>query len=201
MNKLFAAGGVAASVILIAFGIGTIVVALVGRADVRDAIEREQITGSPDMNPEATEAALREANLDVEVPSCTAAGVEVRTGSEAKCFADYMRIHTLEATGGQTYSQMPRFLGEDGEPTPDEEEAAVDPESGEPVSNPQREIWVTETALATALNTSYFAERVSLFSLIVGIALLLSGIGFLVLTVGLRRREAERVATATGQAR
>jgi hypothetical protein len=67
------------------------------------------------------------------------------------------------------------------------------------VSNPQRDIWVTETALATALNTSYFAEQVSLFSLIVGVALLLSGIGFLVLTVGLRRRETARVpATAAG---
>lgn len=192
MNKLFAAGGVAASVILIAFGIGTIVVALVGRADVRDAVQREHIVGTPDMAPKATAAALQKTNLDVEAPSCTAADVEVKTGSQAKCFADYMRIHTLEATDGKTYSEMPRFLDKAGEPTADEQQAAVDPKSGEPVSNPQREIWVTETALATALNTSYFAERVSLFSLIVGIALLLSGIGFLVLTVGLRRREGER---------
>jgi hypothetical protein len=189
MNKLFAAGGVAASVVLIAFGVGTIVVALVGRSDVRDAIQRENIVGTPDMTPKDTSAALKEAKLDVDTPSCTAADVSVETGSQAKCFADYMRIHTLEATGGKTYSEMPRFLGKDGQPTADEEQAAVDPKSGEPVSNPQREIWVTETALATALNTSYFAERVSVFSLIVGVALLLSGIGFLVLTVGVRRRE------------
>jgi hypothetical protein len=71
MNKLFAAGGVAASVILIAFGIVTIVVALIGRADVRDAIEREHIVDTPDMTPKATQAALKEANLDVEPPSCT----------------------------------------------------------------------------------------------------------------------------------
>jgi hypothetical protein len=47
-----------------------------------------------------------------------------------------------------------------------------------------------KTALATALNTSYMAERLSLFSLVVGIALLLSGIGFAVFTIGgaLRRR-------------
>ena len=192
MNKLFATGGIVASAILIAFGIGTIVVAVNGRADVRDAIQREQITGSPDMTPKATGAALTEAGLeDVEVPACSAAGVVVDTGSKAKCFADYMRIHTLEATDGQTYSQMPRFMGKDGKPTADEKLAATDPKTGASVDNPQRNIWVTETALATAMNTSYFAERVSLFSLIVGIALLLSGIGFLVLTVGLARRTAD----------
>jgi hypothetical protein len=190
MNKLFSAGGVIASAILIVFGVATIVVAVTGRADVRDAIEREQITGSPDMTPEATRPALAEAGLDdVSPPSCSVADERVDTGSEARCFADYIRIHTLEATGGQTYAEMPRFLGEDGEPTADEEQAALDPDSGEPVSNPQRELWITETALTTALNTSYFAERVSLFSLIVGVALLLSGIGFLVLTLGLAGRD------------
>ena len=45
-------------------------------------------------------------------------------------------------------------------------------------------MWVTETALTTALNTSYFAERVAYFSIVMGIALLLTGIGFLVLTLG-----------------
>jgi hypothetical protein len=43
---------------------------------------------------------------------------------------------------------------------------------------------VTETALATALNVSYFAERVGVFGIVMGIALLLTGIGFLVLTIG-----------------
>jgi hypothetical protein len=37
---------------------------------------------------------------------------------------------------------------------------------------------VTETALATALNTAYFAEQVSNFSVVVAIALILAGIGF-----------------------
>ena len=193
MNKLFTIGGVLASLVLIVFGIATIVVAITGRADVRDAIQRENIVGTPDMTPEATRAALAEAGLDdVEVPSCSAADVTIDTGSKAKCFADYVRIHTLEATGGQTYAEMPRFLDEAGKPTADEAAAATDPKSGAPVANPQRDIWVTSTALTTAMNTSYFAERVSLFSLIVGIALLLSGIGFLVLTVGLLRPRARR---------
>jgi hypothetical protein len=47
---------------------------------------------------------------------------------------------------------------------------------------------VTETALSTALNTAYFAEQVALFSIVMGIALLLSGIGFLVLTLRFLRR-------------
>jgi hypothetical protein len=43
---------------------------------------------------------------------------------------------------------------------------------------------VTETALATALNVSYMASALSLFSLVVGIALLLAGVGFIVLALG-----------------
>ena len=54
-----------------------------------------------------------------------------------------------------------------------------------------REIWVTETALASALNTSYFAENVANFAIVVGFALLLSGIGFLVLTLRLPWRPEE----------
>ena len=42
---------------------------------------------------------------------------------------------------------------------------------------------MTETALGTALNTSYMAEQIGLFSVVVGIALLLSGIGFLILAL------------------
>jgi hypothetical protein len=55
--------------------------------------------------------------------------------------------------------------------------------------------------LSTALNTSYFAENVALFSVVMGVALLLTGIGFLVLTLGLvrvpLRRSAESVAPAS----
>jgi hypothetical protein len=60
----------------------------------------------------------------------------------------------------------------------------IDPKTKQPVSNGARDVWVTETALTTALNTSYMAEKLSLFGMVVGIALLLSGIGFGVLTIG-----------------
>jgi hypothetical protein len=52
---------------------------------------------------------------------------------------------------------------------------------------------VTETALSTALNTSYFAQSVALFAIVMGIALLLVGIGFLLLTTGLLAATGEAI--------
>jgi hypothetical protein len=83
-----------------------------------------------------------------------------------------MRIHALEATGGQTYAEMPRYATADGKGTNDATKALQ--ANGKPVSNAARDIWVTETALATALNVSYMADQLSLFSIVIGVALLLS---------------------------
>jgi hypothetical protein len=171
MKKLYIYAGIAASCLMIAVGIGAVVMGFEGRSTVRDELAREQIVGTPDMKGVANE--------------------KIDTGSEARDFAAGMREHTLAATQGQTYAEMPRFLDENGKPTADEGSAAVDPKSGEPVSNPAREIWVTETALASALNTSYFAENVANFAIVVGFALLFSGIGFLVLTLRLPWRPEE----------
>ncbi len=55
---------------------------------------------------------------------------------------------------------------------------------------------MTETALTTALNTSYMAEQLSLFGLVVGVALLLSGFGFAILSIGGALR-APKTAPAT----
>jgi hypothetical protein len=185
MSKLYVYAGVAASVIMIVIGAGSIVVGASGRSDVQDKIQEEQIVGTPDMNPDDTRAAVEEAGIDADIPDCTVADEDVDDGDSAKCFAEYMRIHALEDTDGKTYAEMPRFIGKEGEPTSEESEAAIDPKSGGPVSNPERNIWVTETALSTALNTSYFAEQVANFSMVMGICLLLAGIGFLVLTLRL----------------
>ena len=191
MNRAFTVGGVLASIILIVAGIGTIVVAASGQSDVRDKIEQERIVGTPDMNPEDTRAAVEEAGLTdvIDIPSCEVADKEIDSGDRAKCFAEYMRVHALEDTGGKTYAEMPRFATDDGKGTNEPADASKDAD-GNPVSNPARQIWVTETALSTALNTSFFAEQVAMFSLMVGIALLLVGIGFVVLTFGLHRRHA-----------
>ena len=191
MNRFFGLGGIVASVILIAFGIGAIVIGASGRGEVSDNIKRERISGSPDMTPKIIAAEVKKAGLtNQELPTCTVAGKKVDDGTKAKCFAEYIRIHTLEATDGKTYAEMPRFMGKNGEATNDEKAAAVNPKSGKPVDNPQRGIWVTSTALSTALNTSYFAQQVALFSIVMGIALLLSGVGFLVLVRNVQRRDA-----------
>jgi len=187
-NKLFNYAGIAAAVVLIAFGAGALVMGFSGRNTVRSNLADEQIVGTPDMTPEAIKAEAARAGLkDVEVPSAAVAGRKIDTGAEAHTFAQYMRIHVLEDTGGRVYAEMGRFLDKNGRPTSDESRAAVDSKTGEPVPNGAKNIWVTETALTTALNTSYFAERVAVFSIVMGVALLLTGTGFLVLSLGLVR--------------
>ena len=189
-KKFFELGGIAASIVLIAFGVGSIALGLNGRSTVRDSLKLENISGSPDMTRDAIAAEAKKAGLtNVVLPGGDVAGKSIDTGEKARWFAGYMRIHALEASGGLTYAQMPRFATADGKGTNDEAAAQKYP-SGAPMSNSARDIWVTETALTTALNTSYMAEQLALFGMVVGIALLLSGIGFGVLTLGgaLKRR-------------
>jgi hypothetical protein len=201
-GKIFNYGGAVAAVILIAFGIASIAMGVNGRDTVRGNLGDELIVGTPDMTPDATAAAVKESGLKgVSIPTKSVAGQTIDTGSEARAFAEYMRIHALEATGGKTYAQMPRFATADGKGTSDEALALKDEKSGRPVDNAARNIWVTETALSTALNTSFFAENVALFSIVMGVALLLTGIGFGVMALGLlpassRRREAEAATIA-----
>src|SRR4051812_33162283 len=190
-SKLFRYGGVAASVILIVFGIASIAIGAAGRGTVHSNLKAEQITGTPDMTPKAIKAEGTAAGLkNVDYPTCSIAGKSVDNGSRARCFAQYMRIHALVATGGLVYSQMGQYLDANGKPTADKAQAAIDPKTQQPVANAARNTWVNETALSTALNTSYFAENVALFSVVMGLALLLTGAGFAVLTLGLlpRRR-------------
>jgi hypothetical protein len=185
MKRYLEWGGIAASVVLIAFGIGAIVIGANGRSTVHSSLTQEAIVGSPDMNASAIAAEAKKAGLpaSIELPTTDIAGKAINTGSRARAFASYMRIHALEASGGLTYAQMPRFATTDGKGTNDAAKALTSP-SGQPLDNPLRAVWISETALSTALNTSYMAEQVALFGIVVGIALLLSGIGFLVLTLG-----------------
>ena len=162
MRKLFQYGGIAASIVLIAFGIGAIYMGIEDAATSATTSPREQIVGTEDS---------------------TIPGQKVDTGAEAQAFADVMRKHTLEATGGQTYAQMGRFLDANGKPTNDEKAAAINPQTKKPVENGLRNMWVNETALTTALNTAYFAEQVATFAIVMGVALLLAGLGFGVLTI------------------
>lgn len=212
MRKVFEIGGLVAAGVLIAFGIAAIVMGFNGQSTVNNSLKQEQITGTPDMTPaaikgEVTAAKTAQSKLvsqlqaagvkitpsPINTPSCSVAGKLVDTGSEARCFARYMRIHTFGATSGLTYSQMGRYIAKPGTPiqytdglgaTSDVTKAMIDPKTQQPVANGRRDIWVTYTALTTALNTSYMATQLALFGVVVGIALLLAGIGFGILAIG-----------------
>jgi hypothetical protein len=181
MKPITKYGGIVASVILIVFGIGSIVTGVNGRSEVRNTLKAERIVGTPDMDKAI-------ANQPID------------SGAKAKLFAAGIRKHTLEATGGQLYSQMGQFLTPAGKQTSDPKAAAIDKATGKPVPNAARSIWVTETALSTALNTSFFAESVAKFAIVMGFALLLTGIGFLVLVFRLPF-EMAGAADATGTRR
>jgi hypothetical protein len=191
MRKLFEIGGFAAAAVLIAFGIGAIVLGVNGRNTVQSSLKLEQIVGSSDMTPAAIAAEAKKAGLpaSIKLPTADIAGKPIDTGTRARAFASYMRIHTLEATGGVPYAQMPRFASADGNGTNDAAKAVQ--VNGQPQANPARDIWITETALTTALNTSYMAERTALFGIVVGIALFLSGLGFGILAIGGALRNSE----------
>jgi hypothetical protein len=191
-------GGLIAGAVLILFGIGSIALSINGRSTVRDSLSAEQIVGSEDMSPSAIAEEAKAAGLtNVDLPSCNVSNKSIDTGTEAKCFASYMRVHALESTGGKTYSQMGRYLTASGKDTNDAAAAATDSKTGKPVENAARNLWVTETALATALNVSYMAEQLALFGIVVGIALLLSGIGFIILALIAIGGRATAAATAT----
>ena len=202
MKKVLEIGGFISGAILIAFGVAVIALGANGRSTVNSNLKAEQITGSADMTPalikvEAAKAGLR----SISFPSCSVANKAITTGTAARCFAQYMRIHALEASGGLPYSQMPRFATADGKGTNDA--AAALQANGQPVANAARNTWVTETALSTALNVSYMASQLALFSIVVGLALLLTGIGFIVLDyVALHvRREKKATEAAAIQTR
>jgi len=192
-QQVFRIGGIVSGAVLIAFGIVTIVLAIYGHHTVTTELERQKITGTPDMSPSAIQEEVNKAGLkNVDLPSCTVAGKSIDTGTRARCFAQYMNVHALLATGGYVYAEMGQYEAKPGTPqaqlspgggTSNPQYAVTDPKTNEPVSNGARNVWISETGLSTALNVSYMASALSLFSLVVGIALLLAGVGFIILAL------------------
>jgi hypothetical protein len=191
-RRAFEIGGVIAAVVLAAFGIAAIVLGINGLGEVSKGLKQQHITGTPNMTPSVEASLARKAGLDpatLEMPTCKVVGKAVTNGSDARCFAEYMRIDALMATGGKTFAQLPRFATANGVGTNNEAEALK--KEGRPVEYPTRYVWVMGTALSTALDASDIAEQTATFGIVVGIALLLAGIGFGVLAVGgaLRNRD------------
>jgi hypothetical protein len=187
-------GGYVSGGLLIFFGVAVIVLGIWGFAFTRDHIEREGITFGPIEDPAVAEHA----------PDW--AGEPVDTGRKALAQAEIMREHTLSSTGGLTYAEMGQYQSAEDPSDPvgtNEPEAAAKDENGEPISNSARNIWVTETALATALDMGFMSEMLSIFSIIVGVALLLTGIGLVILAkavFGRWRTDAQPASSASSVA-
>jgi len=179
-------GGFLAGGVLILFGVVAIFMGANGFNTTRDAIKGEGITFGAADDPAVAKYAEQWA------------GEQVTTGDQARAFAKIMRMHVLESTGDLTYAEMGRFQSaakpDDPAGTNDETAAAKDA-TGQPVANGARNIWVTETALTTALNMSYMAERLAVFGLVVGVALLLTGVGLVIIAFAVFGREREATET------
>jgi hypothetical protein len=190
MRKALEIGGFVAAAVLIVFGVVAIVMGVNGRQTVNNSLSHEYIVAGSDMTPSAIKAEAQKAGIASAVkqwPTTRIAGKTIDTGPEAQAMAQYMHIHALEATGGYTYAQMGIYQAKPGTPksqlmagggTDNTEFAAIDPTTKQPVQNGARQVWISETALTNALNMSQLASQVSLFGIVVGIALLLTGIGF-----------------------
>lgn len=206
MRKVFEIGGLVAGLVLIAFGAVAIYMGTNGQSTVSDSLKTQKIVGTPDMSPAGIKPEAAKAGLkNISLPTCNVANKPIDSGSRARCFAQYMQVHALEATGGFYYSQMGIYTAKPGTPkaelapgggTSNTAYAVVDPKTQQPVQNGARQVWVTETALTTALNASYMAAQLALFGIVVGVALLLSGFGFVVLAIGGALRNPENALNA-----
>jgi len=193
MRKALEIGGFVAAAVLIVFGVVAIVMGVNGRNTVNNSLSHEYIVAGSDMTPSAIKAEAQKAGIASAVkqwPTMNIAGKTINTGPEAQAMAQYMHIHALEATGGFTYAQMGIYTAKPGTPksqlmvgggTENPQYAAIDPQTKQPMQNSARQVWISETALTSALNMSQLASQVSLFGIVVGIALLLSGFGFAIL--------------------
>src|SRR5262249_25122047 len=98
MRKVFEFGGIATAAVLVVFGVVAIVMGFSGRNPGGSSQKQKQLVGTPDMTPAGIAAEVKKAGLTgIELPTCSVAGKTVSSGATARCFAQYMRIHTLEA--------------------------------------------------------------------------------------------------------
>lgn len=106
-------------------------------------------------------------------------GVPVRGPFTLKAQADIIREHTLKATGGKTFSEMPRQI-----PKLDEKGNPVADKDGKPVmvANTARDIWITATTLRTALHLGIITYAFSAFILLFGLVSIWTGVTFFALS-------------------
>ncbi len=105
---------------------------------------------------------------DASIPNA-----DVRDPMTLNSQADIIRKHTLEATEGKTYAEMPQKVAK-----VDATGSAVLDSDGKPVMVPNaaRNIWVTATTLTTALNLGIMAYMVSGLAILFGLVLIWLGL-------------------------
>lgn len=103
----------------------------------------------------------------------------VRGPLTLKAQVDIIREHALKSTDGKTFAEMPRqipVLDQNGNPVLDTD--------GQPVmeTNTARDIWITVTALTTALNLGILTYVFSALIILFGLVSVWTGIIFCVLS-------------------
>jgi len=107
--------------------------------------------------------------------------VQVNNAATAESMARIINHHSLDATGGKTYSEMGRYLATDGTDTNDTN-AAVKGADGKPVANPLRNTAFQASALETSLWSSVLAFNVA--DLVMGLGVMIIVLGVAVGGVG-----------------
>jgi len=101
----------------------------------------------------------------------------VTSAAAARSMAELIRRNTLDATGGRTYAETEPYVGSDGRPTSDAALAVKDERTGQPLENPDHELWIQSTTLQSALMQAYVAFRLSELTVALGGAFVAIGIG------------------------
>jgi hypothetical protein len=101
--------------------------------------------------------------------------VVVDDADTAKAQSDVIKQHTLELTGGETYSTIDRYVAADGESTTNNRDEALLVE-GNPVPNPVRNTAFQSAALRTSLNLAVMGFKVSELVMGMGVAFIVLGV-------------------------
>jgi hypothetical protein len=108
---------------------------------------------------------------DASIPN-----VAVTDARTAESMARIINHHSLEASGGKTYSELGRYLAADGKSDTNDAKAALTGADGKPVANPIRNTAFQASSLQTSLWSSVMAFQV---------ADLVVGLGFMIVVLGL----------------
>ena len=151
---------------------GAGVYTMVRGVDAKDQVKHELIAQNIKTTPDAQKLVG------------IAPGLQVNSAHRAEKMAQIIDHHSLQASGGLTYSQMGRFAVASGDPAgTDDATKAVTGADGKPIANPLRNTLFQASALRTSLYTSVMAFNVA--DLVLGLGLMILVLGFAVGGMGI----------------